>query len=429
MKRFSIFFALGIVLFSPHSRIEHQRRRWIISMIMVFMLCIQASPLLAQHYRVNSRSAAQLPGAQGMGDALVALPVQQSAFFYNPAHGAHSSFHLTIVGVRTSLSNNIPDQIRFFKDDLTPAIDEGIENLSNEELSDLYKQTLDIGRAYSFLHADILAPSVGFHAGPVGLGLGIFGTSHVQYNFPDAGGGLPLVNVQAIADGMAVANAAVNLDQLGVSGLTVGLTAKYTSRFATLKSKPLDAISGDEAFYVLNADRFSMDLGFQYELPIFPYFPGNFHLGLALYDIAGSDFSFAHHSTLQGQDITANIENDIEVANELLNVKPSFRLGVAYSLPKIPIGILDETGVSMDYIGFNNPAIDQAFFAHLRIGVQARVKFFTLRTGLNQGYPTVGGGLSLGFVDIDYAFYGREEGRYPGQLPSWHHNAQIRFGI
>ena len=429
MKRFSILLALGLVLLTPHSSKSSSRRRRLLSAIMLLLLSVQVTPLLAQHYRINTRSMVQLPGAKGMGNAIVALPVQQSAFFYNPAHGAHSSFHITILGVQTSLSNNVLDQLRFFSNELKPAIDEGIDNLPNDELSSLYSETLRIGRAYSFIHADVLAPSFGAKVGPVGFGLGIFGSSNVQYNFPDAGGGLPLVNMQMVADGMVVANTAIDLSRFGVDGFSTGFTAKYTSRFTTLKSKPLDAISSEEAFYVLNAHRFSLDLGFQYQLPILPYFPGNFHLGLALYDIVGSEFDFTYHSTLQGNDIQADIEADIQEANSLLNINPSFRLGVAYSLPKIPAGILDETGVTLDYIGYTNPALDQAFFSRLRLGIQARVKVFTLRTGLNQGYPTIGGGISLGFMDLDYAFYGREEGRYPGQLPSWHHFAQLRFGI
>lgn len=429
MKRLRFCLALGVLIATPESWVPHSRRRRLISFFIALLLGLQALPVLAQDYRLNTRPSIQLPSAIGMGDAQVALPVQQSAFFYNPAHGAHSSMHLTIIGLRASVSNNIPEQASFFRNELQPAIDEGVENLSNDDLADLYSETLRIGRAYSFLHADILAPSFGTKVGPIGFGLGIFGASNVQYNFPNAGGGLPLINMIAVADGMAVANAAINLSTFGVEGVSVGLTAKYTSRFATLKSEPLDAFTSDEAFYLLRANRFGVDLGFQYELPILHYFPGNFHLGLALYDIAGSTFSFEHQHTLQGVESEAEIQANISTANDLLNVRPSFRLGVAYSLPKVPAGLLDETGVTLDYIGYNNPGIDQAFFAHLRMGVQARIKVFTLRTGLNQGYPTIGGGLSLGFMDLDYAFYGREEGRYPGQLASWHHFAQLRFGI
>ena len=398
-------------------------------MLLSAIILLVALPSQGQTNQFNTRPTIQLPGAQGMGNALVALPTQQSAFFYNPAHITHSSFHLTIVGVRASMSNNVPDQLRFFNNELKPAIDEGIENLDNNELQDLYESTLETGRSLSFLHADVLAPSVGLNIGPVGIGAGIFGSTSIQYNFPDAGGGLPLVNLYGVADGMGVLSTGLDLSRFGVKGLSVGLTTKYTSRFVTFKNKPLDAISSEEPFYILNANRLSVDAGVQYKLPVLTYLPGSFHVGLALYDIAGSSFEFEHHDTIQGTGQESDLSETIDAANELFGVKPSFRLGVAYSIANIPFGLLDETGVTIDYIGQNTTPVDQAFFARLNLGVQARVKFFSLRTGLTQGYPSLGGGLSLGFVDIDYAYFGREEGRFPGQLPSWHHTAQIRFGM
>ena len=429
MKRISILCAIGVVLMAPRAYTNITSRRRLLSLILSVTTLLAVLPAQGQTTRVTSRSLIQLPGAQGMGNAQVALPTQQSAFFYNPAHIAHSSFHLTIVGTRVSMSNNVPDQIRFFNNELKPAIDEGIDNLDNEELQDLYQSTLDTGRALSFLHADILAPSVGVSIGPVGIGAGIFGSTSIQYNFPDAGGGLPLVNIYGVADGIGVLSTGLDLSRFGVDGLSLGVTAKYTSRFLTFKNKPLDAISSDEPFYILNANRMSFDAGIQYELPVLTYFPGSFHVGLALYDLAGSQYSFSHYDTLGDAGSEGDLTTTLHAANQLFAATPSFRLGVAYSIPNIPFKLLDETGVTLDYLGSNNTAIDQAFFARLRMGVQARVKFFSLRTGLNQGYPSVGGGLSLGFVDIDYAYFGREEGRFPGQLPSWHHTAQIRFGI
>lgn len=398
-------------------------------LLLLLFLTIFAVPALAQQQLPATRSFVPLPNSLAMGDAVVALPMQQSAFFFNPAHAAYAKFHITIAGVRVGASSTLPDQISFFKDDLQPAVDEGIDNLDNERLKSLYDQTLAIGRQSTFLDVDVLAPSAGFHIGPVGVGVGIFGSSTIGYRFPDGGGGLPLVQVTAMADAMAVGTAGLNLTKFGVTGLSVGITAKYTQRYVTLKNKPLDAISSEEPFDLLSANRASVDLGFMYELPFLNKLPGNFQLGLALYDIAGAPFDFSHESTLQGESTAESIEQDIEAANTVFEVQPSFRFGVGYTLPKLPGGLLDETGITLDYVGTQNPALDQAFFAHLRVGAQARVKFFSLRAGLNQGYPTVGGGLSLGFVDIDYAYYGVEQGRYPGQLPSWHHAAQLRFGF
>ena len=429
MKKISLLCALGVVLLTPRHYTHARRRRRLLSLVLSVSLLFLVIPAHGQSNRITTRSMVALPGAQGMGNAQVALPTQQSAFFYNPAHISHSSFHLTIIGVQASMSTNVPEQVRYVNNELKPAIDEGIDNLDNNELQELYTNTLNIGRSLSFLHADVLAPSVGLSVGPVGIGAGVFGSTSVQYNFPDAGGGLPLVNMYGVADGIAVLSSGIDLDRFGAKGLAVGLTAKFTSRFVTFKNKPLDAVDSEEPFHILNANRFSLDAGVQYELPVLTYFPGSFHIGLALYDIAGSRYAFEHYDTLQGTGEEADIEAAQITANELFEATPSFRLGIAYTIPNIPFKLLDETGVTLDYLGANYGEIDQAFFARLNMGIQARVKFFSLRTGLNQGYPSIGGGFSLGFVDIDYAYFGREEGRFPGQLPSWHHTAQIRFGL
>lgn len=387
------------------------------------------SPALAQHELLSTRSRVSLPQTLGMGDAVVALPLQQSGFFYNPAHTAHSKLFLTVAGVQVSASSTVFDQVSFFKNELQPALDEGIENLDSERLKSLYDQTLAIGRQTTFMHLDVLAPAAGFHLGPVGVGVGIFGSSTVAYRFPDGGGGLPLVQVTAVADAMAVASAGMSLTKFGVTGFSFGITGKYTQRYASLKSKPLDTISEEEPFDLLVANRTSVDVGFLYELPLLKKIPGKVQVGLALYDIAGSKFEFEHQQTLQGVSTPAATLQDIAAANTFFNTSPSFRLGVGYTLPKLPLKLIDESGVSIDYVGSESPHFDQAFFAHLRVGAQVRIKVLSLRAGLNQGYPTAGGGLSLGFMDLDYAFYGMEQGRYPGQLPSWHHTFQLRFGL
>jgi hypothetical protein len=51
-----------------------------------------------------------------------------------------------------------------------------------------------------------------------------------------------------------------------------------------------------------------------------------------------------------------------------------------------------------------------------------------LRTGLNQGYSSFGAGIQLPFARVDYAYYGSELGRLPGQSPSFHHRVQLSIG-
>ncbi len=55
----------------------------------------------------------------------------------------------------------------------------------------------------------------------------------------------------------------------------------------------------------------------------------------------------------------------------------------------------------------------------LHLGVEAGLfSIFTLRAGLNQGYLTLGGGVKLLFLDLNWAYFTREMGRYLGDRPN-----------
>ncbi|MEA3506580.1 MAG: DUF5723 family protein, partial [Elusimicrobiota bacterium] len=66
-------------------------------------------------------------------------------------------------------------------------------------------------------------------------------------------------------------------------------------------------------------------------------------------------------------------------------------------------------------------------FTKLYIGGQySPIDFVKLRGGFYQGYPSFGAGL---FNILNYSFYGRELGRYPGMIPEWNHvfSLSLRF--
>ncbi len=57
----------------------------------------------------------------------------------------------------------------------------------------------------------------------------------------------------------------------------------------------------------------------------------------------------------------------------------------------------------------------RSFWTRLHFGTELTLlNFFDLRFGVNQGYFTLGTGLDLGFLEIQYAIYSQEYGRYPG---------------
>lgn len=388
----------------------------------------------AQNYALTARPLVQSPTALGMGDAGVAFPTKQTVFFYNPAHLARAASikpSITLLGVRGSLSTNLFDQIAFYEDDLDPAIEEGFENLPEDEVRRIYDEALELGRRRTFVNADVLLPSVMMQVGGIGVGGGVFAHSRVLYRFPDGGAGVPLLDLVGLGDVIVMGSAAADLGRYGVPGVTAGLTAKYTRRYLTFKEKPIDLLDADENFYLLSGNSVGVDLGLLYE-PDFVPLPGRLTAGLAVYDVAASDFSYGFDSVLNNDDedaVQAEVDQEEARANEDFALHPSYRIGVAYTVPAL-LGLFKETGVALDYVGYSDPFIDQVFLAHISIGAQAKLaRILSLRAGLNQGYPSVGAGLALGLLKVDYAFYGVEQGRLPGQVDSYNHTLQLVLSL
>ena len=411
------------------------------TLLALFLLTFLAPPARGQSYSQTARAFVQEPAALGMGDAGVAFPTETTAFFYNPAHltaAASPKPRVQILGVRGALSTNLFEQVAFYRDDLEPAIDRGFGNLEDDELEALYDEARRLGRRRAFAGADVLLPNVTMRLGPLGVGAGLFAHSLVRYRFEDAGAGAPAVNFAAQGDLTGLASGAWDLSPLSAGGLSLGLTAKVARRYLSVKDKSLDAIDEDEDIHLLKADALGLDVGFRYtvDLPL----PGRLHAGLAVFDAASTGFDYAYDRTLveNGRDETSGaaaqeetrlIAQEEALANERYALHPSYRAGLAYTAPSF-LGLFGETGLALDYLGYKQPRVEQSFLAHLRLGMQVRVgRLLAVRAGLSQGYPTAGAGLELGFARLDYAFYGFEEGRLPGQVPSYNHTLRLAFGL
>lgn len=388
----------------------------------------------AQSHTHTARAFVQAPRALGMGDAVAALPHKSTAFFHNPAHLARVAPlrpHTNFFGAGATVSTNVFKQYAFYRNDLDPAIERGFENMSSSELEALYDEALRLGRQRTQLAGDVLLPSVMLQAGGFGLGGGLFLHGSTNHHFRSGGGGVPVVDLVGRLDAMALGTGAVDLSPFGVKGLSVGLTTKFTQRYLTVKRKPLDALDEDEGLHLFTGGSLGADLGLLYE-PDFVPLPGRLTAGLALYDAVATDFGYTYRRVLTDGDAEdeALIAEETALANEDYGLHRSYRVGLAYTLPKLA-GPLFETGVAIDYIGYSNPRVEQSALAHLHLGAEARLmSLLVLRTGLNQGYPTFGVGLDrLGFLSVEYAFYGVEEGRQPGQIARWNHTLQFTLGL
>jgi hypothetical protein len=280
------------------------------------------------------------------------------------------------------------------------------------------------------LGAEVLLPSFVMNSGTFGFAGGVFGHNELTYNIEDAGAGVPGLDFAALADIMAVGATSVNMESLGLKGLSLGMTGKFTQRYLSLKVKPFDAIDHDESLYIYGASMLTADLGLLYEIEP-KVIPGKLFFGTVWSDLAFSDFDYsfsAYYTRNEEEQDNSAIAAEAALAQERYQLRSTFRAGMTYMLPALG-GPMGETALSLDYVQQNQFIDEQPLLGHLSLGMQTMVgTTLALRTGLNQGYSSFGAGIQLPFARVDYAYYGSELGRLPGQSPSFHHRVQLSIG-
>lgn len=111
-------------------------------------------------------------------------------------------------------------------------------------------------------------------------------------------------------------------------------------------------------------------------------------------------------------------------------MRPNVQLGASYFLAEIgpiPKDLLGNLIVAVDFAHIGDPDYGSlGEWIHMGAEVKA-LKVFSVRVGLNQGYPTYGIGINAGPLDINYAFYQEELGADLGVMPSSRH--LVNFGF
>lgn len=402
-------------------------------LLLLGLAVLLGAPAQAQRYAQYSRAADVAPSMLGRGDAGVALADASTAFFYNPAHLARLGLgrpRVTFVGARVEASTKLFSDLDFFRNDVQPALEAGIDWPPDRETRDLFERALAQGRRPTVAAAGIALPSVMMSAGPYAVGAGLFATNVTRYRFDDDGSGIPILDLFSQIDAGLVASGAA---QVPGTRLAAGLTGRYARRYLAHKDKDFLAIDPNgEQLYVLRGSTVAFDLGLHYA-DLLPATPGRLDLGLAVYDLVGGGFDYALDG---GIDFTGGGAVDDREVDYLLEAfegrdgAASFRVGAAYHLPQLlALGPVHDLAVALDYVSTSTSESEQPFLSKLRLGTQAAVGPVALRLGLSQGYPTLGAGLDLRFVQLDYALYGIEDGRLPGQLHRYNHLVQVRFGL
>lgn len=110
-------------------------------------------------------------------------------------------------------------------------------------------------------------------------------------------------------------------------------------------------------------------------------------------------------------------------------ITPNMKVGVAY-LIDIKRATKDKPLLNITLAAEMNHLFqpDYGFWRSLCLGAEVQlISLLSVRAGLNGGYPTLGAGLHLKVIDINYTFYQEELGSFEGAMPRTMHYVDFAF--
>ncbi|HOX48549.1 MAG TPA: hypothetical protein PLG14_05120 [Spirochaetales bacterium] len=154
----------------------------------------------------------------------------------------------------------------------------------------------------------------------------------------------------------------------------------------------------------------AMDFGASVEL-------GSLSVGLSIRDVAPSFIV----SEMTVEELLAELGAGsfprASCSSQSVLVLPSVTAGLAWK-PRLVPGLVEPAL----YFEVQDPVSvirdRESFWNLLHVGAEVELlSFFSLRAGLNKGWPSAGFGLDLAFLSLDAAVFTEELGRRPGDLP------------
>ncbi len=341
------------------------------------------------------------PRAMAMGNAFHAIADDEYALFSNPAGLLHNPKFgqnknvgiLTYFELGVRINQDLQDLTKFYKDNETKLSDPS--SLTTEQLDRVLGSKAGIGMQGPL--------SVGY----IGKNWGVAFIDTVDVNaVVGRDAPLPLLHLDAVAHASLVGGFALPLTLKKKDDLWFGIGGKFFYRGDINKKISLFELTEikdikDEFMF---GNGFGIDVGFLYHIS------ENWDIGISVQDVASVV-------------VKPVAKPGIGVAREnAAIITPNLSTGIAYRPnPKwiqqyIPEWLFDKPVFSLDYSNYFNS--DYSIFTRLHLGMEIATIFHRLylRMGLNQGYGTYGLGLDLYFFRIDFTYYRRELGVYPGDL-------------
>jgi len=344
------------------------------------------------------------PEIMGQGGAFIADAHGYNSLFYNPAGFARSDGSLTIADTTAWVYAN-PAR---FMDSIGNAGTEEITNFVNQEIT-----TGGLGYGFS--------QGIGYVGGGLGLGAAFIMDSYL-YGPTVLGAEGDITFTLGFIAGLGVP-----VDLLGIKfnfGADIRPMVRIHAPFDHNTALDLlnAAMSGGDilaSFNNVNAMHgfgLGLDLGAIAEL-------GNLNVGLSIRDFLGTSFRYTENSfetIMDSLKSSGSFPDSGTEVTEDYHIPMDVGVGVAYYPDWGFLGAIIEPSFYADLQDVIGVIRDKRSpWALLHLGTEVRMlSFLKLRAGLNQGYITLGGGIELLFLDLNFALFTREMGKHLGDRPN-----------
>ncbi len=382
------------------------------------LLCAAEDPVFIRGTRVL-----------GMGGAFTAISDDQNAMFFNPAGlTQRQAGQFTMFEVQTTISEDTMNFYQFYQDNQDKLKD--FENLSNTDKADLITKINDTVTKYK-TRIRLSFPEPSYVSGPgfISWGAGIFDQADIGFKM-NRGVLFPTIDIWGNVDVVCAVPLAHRFDTVPyIPGtLSVGITPKFIDRGKIAEYGKSILEFSDFSPIIQQGQGYGLDFGALYQPT------GRWNAGVTVNDIGGTPISYASVDTTKDK-----VETKIDATTGV--IMPRLNVGAAY----VPSKICYWPGKSFstkdrlvfaadvdDMVNDKEPLTDESVWKKVHLGAEFRFYTLSLRGGYNSGYPSFGVGFGIPYIglNIDYAYWADELGRFAGQQPEWNHqiNLSMKWG-
>jgi hypothetical protein len=345
------------------------------------------------------------PRRVAMGGAGVALRGPDNAIFLNPGMlPTIARTRVEVLDLQVVVNQNTFNQYDFYRDHQDEF--EGLDDMSDIDRNRFYQDLLEVARDQTIFGFAGMAPLTIVRPG---FSFGVFERALLDYDLREGASAIPLLHADAVAEGEIVLGLGRDVTTFFGHSLGVGINAKYLYRAVSQETRTAPAVETMDNIRIYRGWTMSFDIGFLLSA-------GRWSFGAGVYDFNWPRIRW---------DADDEPPDGFRTPDE--TVAGSMRVGAALEPEFGLAGLFDDFKFALD---LESPFSEEmGFFNKISVGGEARFKgVMRLRTGIHQGYPTVGGALVLKIVKLEYAFGGKALGRHPGQLESWNHVVSLGLG-